>query len=892
MSDALVRGGDEILLAFTRALRAAGVNVTQDRSQGFLEAASLLDLGDERSTWVAGRSTLCGGPDDLDRFDAVFEAFFNARDGLPRTRPTAARPARHVLRCRRPSATATAAGDEDTEVVRASASDAEVLRHRDVGVADAGREGAAGRDVRDHPPAPADAAYGPSPGAGTAARSTPTARCARACAGWASRRGSSWRRRGIKPRRVVLLVDVSGSMTSYADALLRLAHRLTVSLRAQGGVVETFTVGTRLTHLTRALRQRDAERALVAAGDTVPDWSGGTRLGETLRIFVDRWGQRGMARGSVVVVFSDGWERGDPSLLAEQMARLHRIAHRVVWVNPHRGKAGYEARAAGRAGGAAARRRLRRRPLAGDVRRPGGGDLPCVRCCPSCWPGGRRARRSASARSWRRSSRRRARPAPRCWSAPTSPRSARSRAAASRARSTSSGSPWSSPGEPVLQRYGISDDDAFAVGLTCGGILDVYVEKVSRETFPELGEIAADIEAGRPVALATVIEHPDPAVLGRRIVVRPGRAADVGISLGSSRMDDAVHDDAIGLLASGTNATLTYGPDGERRGEGMRVFVWAFAPKPRMLVFGAIDFAAAVARVGAFLGYHVTVCDARPVFATNSRFPEADEVVVDWPHRYLQAEQDAGRVDQRTVIAVLTHDPKFDVPLLEVALRLPEVAYVGAMGSRRTHDDRLARLHEAGPDREGDRPAVQPDRPRPRRAHARGDGDLDRRRDRGAAVGRYGRPAGRPGRPHPPLIGGALSARGEQPARRRPAAIGLDRRRSPSAEVQDAPHREPGRRRRSPRSGRPLPAWCASTRTATRPTSTRAAGPRKSPGRAARLDAGTPTHLGAARTTNQIGEHPAASGADESPGADTASAPTATPRPPSATSTGWASGAV
>ena len=161
-------------------------------------------------------------------------------------------------------------------------------------------------------------------------------------------------------------------------------------------------------------------------------------------------------------------------------------------------------------------------------------------------------------------------------------------------------------------------------------------------------------------------------------------------------MDDAVHDDAIGLLASGHNATLTYGPDGERRGEGMRVFVWAFAPKPRMLVFGAIDFAAAVARVGAFLGYHVTVCDARPVFATASRFPEADEVVVDWPHRYLRAEQDAGRIDGRTVITVLTHDPKFDVPLLEVALRLPSVAYVGAMGSRRTHDDRLARLEEAG----------------------------------------------------------------------------------------------------------------------------------------------------------------------------------------------------
>src|SRR4051812_25366279 len=255
-------------------------------------------------------------------------------------------------------------------------------------------------------------------------------------------------------------------------------------------------------------------------------------------------------------------------------------------------------------------------------------------------------------------------------------------------------------GTPVLERYGVSDDDAFAVGLTCGGILDVYVEKVDRETFPELGEIAEDVEAGRPVALATVIEHPDPAWLGRRLVVRPGEQSVTQVqgSLGSPRADDAVHDDALGLLALGNNATLTYGPDGERRGEGMRVFVWAFAPKPRMLVFGAIDFAAAVARVGSFLGYHVTVCDARPVFATHSRFPEADEVVVDWPHRYLQAESDAGRIDGRTVITVLTHDPKFDVPLLEVALRLPEVAYVGAMGSRRTHEDRLARLREAGID--------------------------------------------------------------------------------------------------------------------------------------------------------------------------------------------------
>lgn len=253
-------------------------------------------------------------------------------------------------------------------------------------------------------------------------------------------------------------------------------------------------------------------------------------------------------------------------------------------------------------------------------------------------------------------------------------------------------------GRPVLQRYGVSDDDAFAVGLTCGGILDVYVEKVDRSTFPEFGEVAADIAAGRPVAIATVIEHPDPAKVGRRLLVRP-RADGAPIvtgSLGSARADDAVGDDALGLLAAGTSATLTYGIDGQRRGEGMRVFVSAFAPKPRLLVFGAIDFAAAVARAGAMLGYHVTVCDARPIFATSARFPDADEVVVDWPHRYLRQEHQAGRIDARTVVTVLTHDPKFDVPLLQVALRIPEIAYVGAMGSRRTHHQRLERLRDEG----------------------------------------------------------------------------------------------------------------------------------------------------------------------------------------------------
>ncbi len=258
-------------------------------------------------------------------------------------------------------------------------------------------------------------------------------------------------------------------------------------------------------------------------------------------------------------------------------------------------------------------------------------------------------------------------------------------------------------GSPVLQRYGVSDESAYAVGLTCGGILDVWVEKVSPQTWPDLGDLAADIEAGRPVAVATVVAHPDPARLGRRLTLHPaGGAATGGAntrhtgSLGTERIDEAVADDALGLLAAGRSGTLEYGPEGERRGEGMRVFVSTFAPKPRMLVFGAIDFAAAVARVGAFLGFHVTVCDARPIFATASRFPEADEVVVEWPHRFLRAEVAEGRVDERTVICVLTHDPKFDVPLLEIALRLPAVGYVGAMGSRRTHDDRVKRLREEG----------------------------------------------------------------------------------------------------------------------------------------------------------------------------------------------------
>ena len=250
-------------------------------------------------------------------------------------------------------------------------------------------------------------------------------------------------------------------------------------------------------------------------------------------------------------------------------------------------------------------------------------------------------------------------------------------------------------GTPRLERYGVSDDDAFAVGLTCGGVIDVFVESMSQATFPELGAVADDIDEHRPVAIATVVAHPDARWVGRRLVIRPDPNGPVAGSLGSARADAAIGDDARGLLAVGRSEVLKYGPDGQRLGEGMEVFVSSYAPRPRMLLFGAIDFAAALAQQGSFLGYRVTVCDARAVFATPVRFPTADHVVVEWPHRYLAAQAEAGEIDQSTVICVLTHDPKFDVPVLEAALRLG-VGYVGAMGSRRTHDDRMNRLRAAG----------------------------------------------------------------------------------------------------------------------------------------------------------------------------------------------------
>ncbi|MFJ4870022.1 XdhC family protein [Streptomyces sp. NPDC088757] len=241
-------------------------------------------------------------------------------------------------------------------------------------------------------------------------------------------------------------------------------------------------------------------------------------------------------------------------------------------------------------------------------------------------------------------------------------------------------------GRTVVERFGYSDEDAFAVGLTCGGIIDILVTPVRGGVFP--AALAAAVE-GEAAALARIVSGPDD-LLGQALLVRPDGSYEGKLG-GHPELDRTAAGEARAMLDAGRTGTVEIGEDGSRCGQPLTLLVESSVPAPRMIVFGAIDFAAALVRVGKFLGYHVTVCDARPVFATPARFPEADEIVVEWPHRYLESTD----VDGRTALCVLTHDAKFDVPLLQVALRLP-VAYVGAMGSRRTHLDRNERLREVG----------------------------------------------------------------------------------------------------------------------------------------------------------------------------------------------------
>lgn len=243
----------------------------------------------------------------------------------------------------------------------------------------------------------------------------------------------------------------------------------------------------------------------------------------------------------------------------------------------------------------------------------------------------------------------------------------------------------------VLERFGYSAEDAFAVGLTCGGVIDVLVTPVTADA-PGRAAVAAALASaarGEAAALTRVVRGPA-ELLGRALFARSDGSYEGGLG-GPPELDRTALGESLAMLDAGRTGTLDVSESGSRCTDGVTLLVESNVPPPRMIVFGAVDFAAALTRTGKFLGYHVTVCDARPVFATPARFPQADEIVVEWPHRYLRRT----RTDGRTVLCVLTHDAKFDIPLLEVALRLP-VAFVGAMGSRRTHEDRCRGLREAG----------------------------------------------------------------------------------------------------------------------------------------------------------------------------------------------------
>ncbi|MGY1654126.1 vWA domain-containing protein [Geodermatophilus sp. SYSU D01119] len=327
-----------VMLGFARTLRAAGVAASPDRVEAMLSAVAALDVLDATAVYWAGRLTLCSGPDDLDRYDAAFAAWFGGE--APRRRPAAAQEPPPLVSTTAPLEQGGGTGEqgEDPADLAVAASGDEVLRHRDVAdLTPAEREHLRRLFALVRPASPMRPSRRRRADAHGVVHPARTVRRALRDGGEVTR--LLHRRARPRPRRVVLLVDVSGSMSPYADALLRFAH---AAVRARPASTEVFTIGTRLTRVTREMRLRDPDRALTASGDAIPDWSGGTRLGEVLKAFLDRWGQRGTARGAIVVVCSDGWERGSPDLLREQMARLRRLAYAVVWVNPHKGRAGYE----------------------------------------------------------------------------------------------------------------------------------------------------------------------------------------------------------------------------------------------------------------------------------------------------------------------------------------------------------------------------------------------------------------------------------------------------------------------------------------------------------------------------------------------------------------------
>jgi xanthine dehydrogenase accessory factor len=242
-------------------------------------------------------------------------------------------------------------------------------------------------------------------------------------------------------------------------------------------------------------------------------------------------------------------------------------------------------------------------------------------------------------------------------------------------------------GGTTLVSYGIADEAAFDVGLTCGGTIEVMLTRLEEAEIRVLGALAKAIDADRPAALGVVLNGREAG----RLALVAGESETA--TLADRGLAHAVMRDARGAVESGASGMRTYGEQGGSRPDEVAAFVRAFAAAPDMLIFGAIDFAGALSRLGRFLGYRVTVCDARATFVTPERFPDAHRVVAQWPHEFLSE----APVDVRTAICVLTHDPKFDIPVLQAALATP-AGYIGAMGSRRTHDERTRALRELGVD--------------------------------------------------------------------------------------------------------------------------------------------------------------------------------------------------
>lgn len=231
-------------------------------------------------------------------------------------------------------------------------------------------------------------------------------------------------------------------------------------------------------------------------------------------------------------------------------------------------------------------------------------------------------------------------------------------------------------------RFGVAADDPFAIGLTCGGTIEVVVDRVDRNSRPHYGQLLERIMSRSSVAEVTVAS----GAAGGHLVVT---ADDSFGSIGHPLLDAGATELARVMLADGSS--------GLREIDAVEVFVRSFPAPPLLIVFGALDLADSVARAAAIVGYRTVMCDARPIFATAERFPHADEVVVAWPHEYLTAQWGKGSIGGSTALCVLTHDEKFDVPLLDVAVRTP-AGYIGVLGSRRTHEDRRRRLLARGVD--------------------------------------------------------------------------------------------------------------------------------------------------------------------------------------------------